>query len=208
MQNLIVLILGGIAAHALLTVLCCRLLLQTSLTFWSAFKAAALAWLLCVLVVLVLPLLGIRMRVLSDPVVSGLVLFAVAALQVAFLAWLGKTVEEDSIGLRQALIATVVASLLGYAAGWAAWQYYYQPSLNSSSSAAAQRLSPLGQLCVQRLAGMLSDAGGGPSQDAARLFMQRLEQDARTQGIPLEEALKLELSRLGAQPPVPCRQLK
>lgn len=209
MQNLIALVVGGIAVHALLTVLCCRFLLQTSLTFWSAFKATALAWLLCVLIVLALPLLGIRMRVLSDPVVSGFVLAGVAALQVAFLAWLGRTVEEESIGLRQALIATLIASLLGYAAGWLYWKNTQSDLMNaSSSSAQAHGLSPLGQLCVKQLAGMLSDAGGGSSQDATRTFMQSLEQQARTRGIPIEQALKLEVSKLGAQPPASCRQLQ
>lgn len=208
MQNMIAIIIGGIGAYAFTVVLCCRLLLQTSLTFSSAVKATVLAWTLCVLAVLALPLFGIRARVLTDPVVSWLALSAGTALQVAILTWLGKTVDEEPIGLRQALIATVVASLLGYAAGWLAWEYY-QPSSDAAAPARQlDGLSPAGQLCVQSLAGMLSDIGSGSSRDAARVFMQNLEQDARAQGIPMEQALKLELNKLGSQVPAPCRHLR
>jgi hypothetical protein len=207
----LVFVLAASVIDALLLVLTSRLVSRSSLTFGSAFRAAFLAHAVLGLVILALPLFGIRWRILSSPIATALLPLTSVVLLVTFLTWLGKRTDGDSVGLRHAAIAAVLASSAGYALGWIAWKNYAPSELASSRSSVSEQgflLDPRSQLCSRNLARMLSDTGSGPKPGATREFEQRLEQDARTKGITMEEALKQELRKLGAKPPVGCDHLE
>ena len=203
--------LAASAMTALLLVLASRLLLGAALTFGSAFKAAFLGFAILLLMVLALQLAGIRLaRAASSPVGSVLLPIANVALMVVFLAWLGKTTDDERMSLRQSAIAVVVASLVGFAIGWVGWKVYLPSDpavLRAGGSGQGFELPARSQICLRNLASILSDTGSGPKPGAAREFEQRLEQDARSRGITMEEALKQELRKLGTQPPTGCAHL-
>ena len=204
--------LAACALNAILLALASRLVLRVSLTFGSAFKASFLVLAVGALIALALQLAGIRLwRAFSSPIADALPLLIGVALQASFLAWLGKTTDGDSVSLRQAAIAVMLASLVGYAIGWMAWKAYAPPGLapsQSDVSGQTLQLNARSQLCLRNLSQMLSDTGSGPKPGAASEFQQRLEQDARTRAITMEEALKQELRRLGTKPPFGCDHLK
>lgn len=203
--------LAASAMTALLLVLASRLLLGVSLTFGSAFKAAFLGFAVLGLVELALLLAGIRLtRVLSSPTAAVLLPLVYEVLLVIFLVWLGKTTDDEPMNLRQSAIAVVVASLVGFAIGWVGWKVYLPSDLTASRAGGSGQgfeLPARSQICLRNLASILSDTGSGPKPGAAREFEQRLEQDARSRGISMEEALKQELRKLGAQPPTGCAHL-
>lgn len=203
--------LAASAMTALLLVLASRLLLGASLTFGSAFKAAFLGFAVLVLAALALQLAGIRLaRAASSPMGSVLLPLVYEAFLVTFLVWLGKTTDDERMSLRRSAIAVVVASLVGFAIGWVGWKAYLPSDPAASRAGGAGQgfeLPARSQICLRSLARILSDTGSGPKADAAREFGQRLEQDARSRGITMEEALKHQLRKFGARPPTGCDHL-
>ncbi len=135
--------------------------------------------------------------------------FGPLVLAAVLLAWLGKTANGETIGMRKAAIATVLVSLVSFVGGWAVWNTY-KPAYLASPRASRQegQLGVLSEICLRNLALMVSDTGSGPRPDAAAEFKKRLEQDVRAKGITMEEALKQEVRKLGGMPPRGCDHLK
>lgn len=205
----------GSAVMALLVVLIGRPIVGASLRFSSAYKAAFFAYVVLVLLGLALHIAGVRMfRVVGSPLGSLGLLVLNVMLLAAFLAYMGRTADGEMIGYRSALVTALVASVIGFAIGWFASRSHWPSSSVVSTKASSKtseqtfELPPGSQICLRNLALMLSDTGSGPQPGAARELQAQLEKSAREKSITMEEALKAELKKVGAQLPRGCEHLK